>query len=140
MLLLAAVSEELGEMSGEVVGIGPVVAAVNAAVLLHQLKPERVLLVGTCGAYPGGPPIGTAIMARRIGLSYGVAAMGLGYVPRAPEPVTCAADLLTQTTLPIADVLTAGAVTTGVASLSHTSRTQASHNRTNGMGCIRGTA
>ena len=112
MLLLAAVSEELGELPGEVVGIGPVVAAVNSAVLLNQRKPTRVLLVGTCGSYPGGPPIGTAVMARRVGLSYGVAAMGLGYVPRAPASVNCAPDLLTQTSLLVADVLTAGAVTT----------------------------
>ena len=31
MLVLAAVSEELGDLPGETVGIGPVVAAANAA-------------------------------------------------------------------------------------------------------------
>lgn len=113
MLVLAAVTEELGDMPGETVGIGPVVAAVQAASIIAKTQPERVLMIGTCGIYPGKTgTIGEAVMARRVGLSYGVAAMGLGYVPRAPGPVTCAADLLEQAELALVDVLTAGAVTT----------------------------
>ena len=113
MLVLAAVSEELGNLPGETVGIGPVVAAANAATVLAARQPERVLMIGTCGVYPTRSfAIGEAIMANRVGLSYGVAAMGLGYVPRAPEPVLCATDLFERTNLPTADVLTTGAVTT----------------------------
>jgi len=113
MLVLAAVAEELGDVPGETVGIGPVVAAAHAATILARIQPERVLMIGTCGMYPGRSfTIGEAVMARRVGLSYGVAAMGLGYVPRAPEPVDCAADMLEKVQLAIADVLTTGAVTT----------------------------
>jgi nucleoside phosphorylase len=113
MLVLAAVTEELGALDGETVGIGPVVAAAQAGALLARLRPDRVLMIGTCGVYSGTAlSIGMAVMARRIGLSYGVAAMGLGYVPRAPEPIDCAADLLKATSLPQADVLTTGAITT----------------------------
>ena len=113
MLVLAAVSEELGNLPGETVGIGPVVAAANAATILARTQPDRVLMIGTCGVYPGRSyTIGQAIMAKRVGLSYGVAAMGLGYVPRAPEPIECAQDLVESTTLASADVLTTGAVTT----------------------------
>ena len=113
MLVLAAVSEELGNLLGETVGIGPVVAAANAATILARIQPDRVLMIGTCGVYPGrSHAIGEAIMAKRVGLSYGVAAMGMGYVPRAPDPINCAEDLFAKTPLATADVLTTGAVTT----------------------------
>jgi len=112
MLVLAAAREELGELAGEVVGVGPIPAATRAAVLLERLHPRAVLLIGTAGAYPGGPAIGTAIAARRVGLSYGVAAMGLGYVPRPPPAIDGDATLLDQTGLARHDVLTTGAITT----------------------------
>ena len=112
MLLLAAVREELGDLEGEVVGIGAVVAAARAAAVLERRKPERVVLIGTCGAYPGGPAIGTAVASQMVGLSMGVAAMGLGYVPRPSPPVPGDEELLTRLNLPRHNVLTAGAVTT----------------------------
>jgi len=112
MLLLAAAREELGDMDGEVVGVGPVVAASSTARLLAIHQPEGVVMVGTGGAYPGGPTIGSAIAARRVGLSTGVAAMGLGYVPRAPDPVNCDSRMLAKVEAPHHDVLTVGAVTT----------------------------
>ncbi len=100
------------EKSWEVVGVGPVVAAANAARLLERLRPTGVVMVGTAGAYGGGPPIGAAIASRRVGLSTGVAAMGLGYVPRPPEPVAGDPGLLARIDAPQHDVLTVGAVTT----------------------------
>lgn len=112
MLLMAAAREELGDLDGEVVGVGPIVAAVRAATLIAELRPERVALVGTAGAYPEGPAIGTAIASSRIGLSYGVAAMGLGYVPRAPQPVEADAQMLDALQCPAHAVLTVGAITT----------------------------
>ena len=112
MLLLAAAREELGALSGEVVGLGPVVAAARSAVFIERHRPEAVVLVGTAGAYPGGPSVGEAIAVRRVGLSYGVAAMGLGYVPRPPAPVSCDEELLAALDLPRHDVLTTGAITT----------------------------
>ena len=68
--------------------------------------------VGTAGSYEGGPPVGSAIASARVGLSYGVAALGLGYVPRAPQPVEADPEMLDQLALPRHNVLTVGAVTT----------------------------
>lgn len=113
MLLLAAAREELGALKGEVVGVGPVVAAAAAAALIERHRPNAVVLIGTAGAYAnGGPPIGAAIVADEVGLSYGVAAMGLGYVPRPPSPVKCSEELVRRVELPRHKVLTTGAITT----------------------------
>ena len=112
MLLLAAVQEELGDFNGEVVGVGPIVAATRTATLLVERQPRHVVLIGTGGAYPNGPDIGSAIAASQVGMSYGVAAMGLGYIPRAPGYVECSEELLNQIDLPRHNVLTANAVTT----------------------------
>jgi futalosine hydrolase len=70
------------------------------------------VLVGTAGAYPGGPPIGSVVCARRVGWAHGVAELGLGYVPRAPEDLETDPDLRAQLGLPEADVVTVGAITT----------------------------
>lgn len=112
MLIMAAAREELGDLDGAVVGVGAVVAAARTAAILAERRPDSVLLIGTSGSYPGGPPIGTAIAARRVALSYGVAAMGLGYVPRPPAPVSCDESLLRGLDLPWFDMLTTGAITT----------------------------
>ena len=117
MLLLAAVREELGDLAGEVVGIGSVVAAARAATTLERLaqeghKPRCVLLLGTAGSYPGGPAMGTAVASQMVGMSTGVAAMGLGYVPRPPAPVPGDEELLGRLGVARHNVLTAGAVTT----------------------------
>lgn len=112
MLVLAAVDEELGDLPGIAVGIGPVAAAATAAAVLAERRPSAVVLIGTCGAYRSGPPIGTVVVADRVGLSFGVAAMGLGYVPRPPAPIACATDLVAGVVGPRLSVLTCGAVTT----------------------------
>ncbi len=112
MLILAAAQEELGELQGEVVGIGSIVAAAGASRLIERHRPERVVLLGTGSAYPAGPAIGNAVVGRRFGLAYGVEALGLAYVPRAPAPVMSDAELVAQFDLPQHDILTAGAVTT----------------------------
>jgi len=112
MLVLAAARQELGDLDGEVVGVGPIVAAARAAEILARLQPDRVVLIGTGSAYEGGPSIGDVVASRRVGLSYGVAAMGLGYVPRAPGPVEGDPELLEALDLPAVGVLTVGAVTT----------------------------
>lgn len=112
VLFVAAAREELGELPGQVVGVGPVVAAASAARILAEHRPDAVVMVGTAGAYPGGPSIGQAIVAERVGMSWGVAAMGLGYVPRAPAPLRCDPALVERIDLPHHDVLTVGAITT----------------------------
>jgi purine-nucleoside phosphorylase len=85
---------------------------VNAARIIEQQEPEAVVMLGTGGAYPGGPPTGVAIVAKKLGLSYGVASMGLGYVPRAPEPIEVDPRLYAGLGLAAHNVLTVGAVTT----------------------------
>ena len=112
ILLVSAVREELGSLAGEPLGVGAVVAAARAAWLLADRRPRGVVFVGTGSAYAGGPAPGTAVAARRVGLSAGVAAMGLGYVPRPPPPLPCDARLLARVAAPRVDVLTVGAVTT----------------------------
>ncbi len=111
-LVLAAAAEELGTLPGAVVGVGPIAAATTAARIIAERRPKAVILIGTAGAYVGGPAIGTVIASETLGWSYGVAAMGLGYVPRPPQPIRGAASLLDQLDLPRHAVLTTGAVTT----------------------------
>ncbi|RME20827.1 MAG: hypothetical protein D6798_19590 [Deltaproteobacteria bacterium] len=113
ILVLAAVAEELGDLPGRTVGVGPVVAAAQASRILAEVRPDAVVMVGTAGSYPGGPDIGTPCAARRVGLADGAARMGLGYVPRPPAPVVCDPRLLDLVPdLPRVDVLTAGGVST----------------------------
>jgi purine-nucleoside phosphorylase len=112
ILVLAAVAEELGSLPGRTVGVGPVVAAATAAHLLTELRPDAVVLIGTAGSYRGGPPVGQACAARRVGLADGAATMGLGYVPRPPSPLPCDPRLLARANLPVVDVLNTGAITT----------------------------
>jgi nucleoside phosphorylase len=112
MLILAAVREELDVLPGETVGIGPVVAAARAAAILERRHPAAVILIGTAGAYPGGPEIGTVIAAERLGLGFAAAAMGVGYTPRPPPDIDGDPDLLSRLALPRFAVLTTGAVTT----------------------------
>jgi len=112
MLLLAAVDEELGGLTGEIIGVGPVVAAARAAVAIERWTPSAVLLIGSAGAYPGGPAVGRAVAAARVGLGAGAAALGLAYVPRSPPPIHADPDLLARLDLPRCDVLTVGAITT----------------------------
>lgn len=118
MLVLAAAREELGDLPGAVVGVGPVIAAASTAKLLVESRPSAVVLIGTAGAYPGGPDIGTVVASSTLGLSWGIAALGRGYVPRPPDTLSGDAALLARAGLPAHRVLTTGAITTD-AELSH---------------------
>lgn len=112
ILFIAATREALGDLPGEPLGLGAVAAAARTAALIAREDPDEVVLLGTCGSYPGGPPVGSAVVAGRVGLSPGVATMGLGYVPKAPEPLACAPQLTGRLTAPVVDVLTVHAITT----------------------------
>jgi len=112
LMLMAAAREELGKLPGEVVGVGPVAAAAGAARLLHIHRPEAVVMLGSAGAYPRGPAVGTAIASARLGLSSGIATLGLGYVPRAPAPLAGAPHLLASLKVDHRPVLTVSAITT----------------------------
>lgn len=112
ILLVSAVREELGGRPGEPLGVGPVVTAARMATVLREHKPTGVVMVGTAGAYQTRLPVGTAVVAERVGLSEGVAAMGLGYVPRAPQPISCDPRLLERLDGPRCSVLTVSAITT----------------------------
>ena len=112
IILVSATREELGDLPGEPLGVGPVAVAARLARLVADRRPDAVVLIGTAGAYPGGPPIGSAVVARRVGHGEGVAAMGLGYVPHPPVPIVCDPRLVSRLVLPEVDVLSTGAVTT----------------------------
>jgi len=113
LVVVSAVREELGSLAGEIVGVGPLVAAVGAARLLARRdRPSAVVLIGTGGAYAGGPPIGTVVASSRLGWSSGIDALGLGYTPGAPPAIDADADLLRVLDLPRVPVLTTAAVTT----------------------------
>ena len=112
LLLVSSVADELGGLKGEVVGIGAISAAARMAAILANQRPEKVLLIGTASAYPGGPGLGEVVTARRVGTSASVAVMGLGYVPRPPSPLVCDPFILHNLNLESVDVLTASAVTT----------------------------
>ena len=112
ILFVAATREELGDLPGETLGLGAVNAAARAATLITQDRPDGVVLLGSCGSYPGGPTIGEAVIARRVGLSSGVAAMGLGYVPSPPEAVSCDEQLVERLPHKRVDALTVHAITT----------------------------
>lgn len=108
MIVVAAVVEELGELDGVALGVGPVAAAAAMARLLATRSPDAVVLLGTAGAYPGGPAIGAVVTARTVAQGSGTAAMGLGYVPLAPAPITC----VPAPGLPAVDVLACEAIST----------------------------
>ena len=111
----AAVEAELGVLPGQVLGVGAVVAAVAAGRFLALERPDAVVLVGTAGAYAGGPAVGTVVAASELGLASTAAALGLGYVPCAPGILFAHPELLSRAELRVARVLTAIAITTDAA-------------------------
>lgn len=110
MQFVAAIKEELSDLPGHVLGIGPYVSAVRAAQLVARDRPAALVWVGTAGRYPGGPPIGSVILGGRLGLGDGTARAGLGYVPGALPPIESSGDWL-QIGIPTASVLTLPAIT-----------------------------
>ena len=65
-LLVAAYAPELGAGEGRAVGVGLVAAAAGTERAIAEARPERMLLVGTCGAMPGsGLAIGSLIVVER---------------------------------------------------------------------------
>lgn len=111
MLFVAAVKEELGALPGEALGVGVVRAAAAMARLLAAHRPAAVVLVGSAGAYAGGPPIGAAIKAEGVCLADGGEALGLSYAPLAPAPIAGDPTLLARVEAQAAVVVTVGAIT-----------------------------
>ncbi len=111
MLFVAAVREELGALPGEALGVGVVRAAAAMARLLATQRPAAVVLVGSAGAYAGGPPIGAAIKATAVCLADGGEALGLSYAPLAPGPIAGDPALLARVEALAAVVVTVGAIT-----------------------------
>jgi nucleoside phosphorylase len=110
--LVAAVAEELGSLDGRALGVGVVAAAAATARLLAAGEASGVVLLGTAGSFPGGPPVGSVVRARRLGLGDAAVAMGWGYVPGAPVELVADAALSSRIQAVEADVLTNIAITT----------------------------
>lgn len=110
--VVAAVGEELGSMPGTVLGVGMIAAATSTARLLATDRPEGIVLIGTAGAFPGGPAIGAVVVATSVGLGCAASTLGLGYIPRAPGPIETDANLCLALNLPSVRVLTNLAITT----------------------------
>lgn len=110
--VVSAVDEERCGLDGVSLGVGMLVAGIATARLLASERPDAVIFVGTAGAYPGGPPVGSVVTARKFGVVSGTATLGLGYVPRAPEPLPADPDLLGALGLPLVDVACLVAITT----------------------------
>lgn len=78
------------EVVARVVGIGLPMAAVGTAMQLAELHPRRVVLLGTCGAYPGsGLRIGDVVAAARIRLADAAVIEGRAQFP---EPMSIVAE------------------------------------------------
>jgi len=118
VLFVAAVDAELGELPGMAVGVGVVRAAATMARHLALYSPKAVVLVGSCGVYGDAFEVGTAVVARRMGLADGGTALGLAYSPLAPAPLSADAVLVHALDAPHADVLTVGAISTDPALVS----------------------
>ncbi|MSP56383.1 MAG: hypothetical protein EXR69_12390 [Myxococcales bacterium] len=88
----SAVASELGDLPGEPVGIGLCAALLGTAALIERLKPDLVLFVGTAGALPGTAQptlaIGSVVQVGVALLGDAALALGLGYAPRHPGPLT----------------------------------------------------
>lgn len=111
-LVVAAVEAELGTLPGHALGVGPVRAAATTGRLLAEFAPSAVILVGSAGAYPAGPPVGSAVASARLGWADGASTQGLAYAPLAPPPVLADPSLLAACDVPHASVLTVPAITT----------------------------
>ncbi len=115
VLFLAAVPEELGDLPGVAIGVGPVHAAVGAARALAAHRPDAAVLVGSAGAYlahPSAPAIGQAILASPLGWADGASVLGLAYAPLPPAPLTADPALAAALGLPAAPTVTVPAITT----------------------------
>jgi nucleoside phosphorylase len=74
-----------GTLTLRPVGVGPVEAAIGAARAIAELRPQRLIFVGTAGAYPAGRgtlAVGGVAVARELILTSTAALRGDGYLPQ----------------------------------------------------------
>ncbi|HEY2748270.1 MAG TPA: hypothetical protein VGL86_26790 [Polyangia bacterium] len=65
-LLVAAYAPELGMLDGRAVGVGLIAAAAGTERAIAEARPERIVLVGTCGVFPGAAnAIGSIVIVER---------------------------------------------------------------------------
>lgn len=123
ILVVAAVDAERMDLPGVALGVGPVVAGIAAGRVLAECRPKAVLMLGTVGAFPGGPPIGAIGCADVLGFADPLGATGLGYIPMAPAPLRADPRLAEATGRRRLRVLTSLGVTTheGLAEMYGTS-------------------
>jgi nucleoside phosphorylase len=123
------------DVVARIVGIGLPMAAVGTAMQLAELQPRRVVLLGTCGAYPGsGLRIGDVVAAGRIRLADAAVVEGRAQFPEpmstVAEPRGPTLDALVRAGARAADVATTLAITVDDATAERIARltgTQAEH-------------
>lgn len=115
-LLLAAFPPELGPFHGTpplgwlaaCTGVGAIQSAATTAMLLAAHRPERVLFVGTCGAYDDRLPLGRHVAVREALAASVGEVKGTAYRPGI-EPVRWKATW--ELPLPAVDVVVPPAIT-----------------------------
>lgn len=111
--MVAAVRDELGDLPGHALGVGPVTAAASMGRLLALERPDAVVLIGSAGVYPGHDYTpGAAFGVHTLGLGTGLAAVGAGYVPLAPGDLHGDPRLLDALPCAATSALTVTAITT----------------------------
>jgi futalosine hydrolase len=79
-------------VAASAVGIGLPHASVGATVRIGEEKPQAVVLVGTCGTYPGaGLAVGDVVVARRVRLVDAAVVHGTAQFPD-PMSIGCESD------------------------------------------------
>ncbi|MBL9099679.1 MAG: futalosine hydrolase [Myxococcales bacterium] len=87
--IVCAAAVEGGGLCDAVIGVGKAAASLRTCELLLKSRPPWLLLVGVCGAYPGGPAVGELCVVGEDRLAdegvelaggafMGIAGMGLG--------------------------------------------------------------
>lgn len=74
-LLLSAIKDELFDFNkitdtlgwcAKTVGVGAITAAANTTSFLQEIKPNKVIFVGTCGSYNSKPEIGELLIVSQV--------------------------------------------------------------------------
>lgn len=109
--VVAAVAQELGPIPGLSIGIGSIDAALGMARQISRERPDRVILVGSCGAYRPDHEIGTAVVGVETTWRSAGEVAKLAYGVGSREVLRADPELISAFELPRARVVTTPAIT-----------------------------